>query len=71
VLGPPWRREGLREVQGDVANMIMGTATAQRHRRTTVYGGAARRQRDFTPASNRAQSRTEKGQIWGREGWLP
>jgi hypothetical protein len=71
VLGPSGHREGLRKVWGDVANTVKGTSTTQRHRRTTVRGGAARRRRDFTPASNRVLPRTEKGQIRGEEGWLP
>jgi hypothetical protein len=41
--GPPGRREGLREVRGNVANAVMGTTAAQRRRRTTVRSGMLRR----------------------------
>jgi hypothetical protein len=51
--GPPGPQEGLREVRGDMVNMVMGIATTQRHRRTTVRSGAARLRRNYIPASNR------------------
>jgi hypothetical protein len=66
--GAPGRAQGG---SGDMANMVMGIATAQMRQRTTVHGEAARRRCNYTPASNCAQLRTEKGQIRGREGWLP
>jgi hypothetical protein len=69
--GPRGAVWGSGRFRGDVPNTVMGITTALRHRRTTVRGGAARWWLNYSPVSNRAQSRTEKGQFRGREGWLP
>jgi hypothetical protein len=71
ALGFLRHREGLREVRGSVASTSVGMAPMQRHLRVAVHDGMARRRRDLTLVSNRAQTRAGKGKIEGGEGWLP
>jgi hypothetical protein len=49
----------------------MGSALAQGRWRVAIHREAAWRPRNLTPASNRAQSRADKGEIGAGLGWLP
>jgi hypothetical protein len=54
-----------------VANAGVGIAPTYGRWRVAVHGEVARRQRNSTPVSNRAQPRAGKGILGAGEDWLP